>query len=89
MTGSAKQSFAPRKERMDCFVAFASRNDETRARHLSTRHSGAAHRAEPGIHNHYREWGFFDVQLHIKARAKEARPGMTRRGDFDDGQTAQ
>src|SRR5258707_6380006 len=27
MTGSAKQSIAPRKERMDCFVADAPRND--------------------------------------------------------------
>src|SRR5882757_11558405 len=27
MTGSAKQSIAPRKERMDCFVANAPRND--------------------------------------------------------------
>jgi hypothetical protein len=28
MTGSAKQSISPRKERMDCFVANAHRNDE-------------------------------------------------------------
>src|SRR5882757_9127421 len=27
MTGSAKQSIVPREERMDCFVAFAPRND--------------------------------------------------------------
>jgi hypothetical protein len=27
MTGSAKQSISPRKERMDCFVARAPRND--------------------------------------------------------------
>jgi hypothetical protein len=28
MTGSAKQSIAPRKESMDCFVASAPRNDD-------------------------------------------------------------
>jgi hypothetical protein len=42
--------------------------------------SGHAKR-EPGIHNHDREYGFSDVQLHIAARAKMARPGMTS-GEF-------
>jgi hypothetical protein len=32
---------------------------------------GVSEANEPGIHNHDREYGFSDVQLHIKARAKE------------------
>src|SRR6266403_4677309 len=44
MTGSAKQSIAPRKRRMDCFVACAPRNDvapisKTRLRVLAARYA--------------------------------------------------
>jgi hypothetical protein len=31
---------------------------------------GASETSEPGIHNHDREYGFSDVQLHIKACAE-------------------
>ena len=36
-------------------------------------HRGCASWRRPGIHTHYRGYGFSDVQLHIKARATRAR----------------
>jgi hypothetical protein len=37
-------------------------------------HRGCAAWRRPGIHTHYRGYGFSDVQLHIKARAKRRAP---------------
>src|SRR5665213_3713471 len=45
-TGSAKQSMPPQKERMDCFVARAPRNDGRGCRHTKLVMPGLV----PGIH---------------------------------------
>jgi hypothetical protein len=47
-----------------------------RRAHLFLCHSGARE-ARPGIDNHHREYGFPDVQLHIRGLRQVAHPGMT------------
>jgi len=42
---------------------------------------GCADGAGPEIHNHDDEYGFFDVQLHIKARAARAYDAQSRIGE--------
>jgi hypothetical protein len=68
IASEAKQSIGP-QGRMDCFVAALLAMTK-----YSPRHSGARRSREPGIHNHDREYGFSDMQLHIIACAKRRIP---------------
>ncbi len=72
LAGAGAAAQASRRRRQDLRVAGAVEGG-LMGRSLSPRViPGCASWRRPGIHNHDREYGFSDVQLHIKARATRA-----------------